>query len=74
MKKNPNLGVLVTPRPTLTLATNMALRIEEDRRFKNFLSAFADYNRSMGITREYVLAGFASVGIGPDDVPAEVQF
>ncbi len=74
MKKNPNLGVLVTPRPTLTLASNMALRLEEDRRFKNFLSAFADYNRSMGITREYVLAGFASVGIGPSDVPAEVQF
>ncbi len=74
MKKNPNLGVLVTPRPVLTLSSNMGLRMEEDRRFKNFLSAFADYNRSLGITREYVLAGFASLGIQPGDVPAEVQF
>ena len=74
MKKNPNLGVLVTPRPILTLPTNMAFRMEEDRRFKTFLSAFADYNRSMGITREWVLAGFKPLGIEPGDVPPEVQF
>ena len=64
----------MTPRPVLTLSSNMGLRMEEDRRFKNFLSAFADYNRSLGITREYVLAGFATMGIKPEDVPAEVQF
>ena len=74
MKKNPNLGTLATPRPILTLPTNMALRIEDDRRFKNFLSAFAEYNRSLGVTREWVLNGFASLGIKPGDVPAEVQF
>ena len=74
MKKNPNLGVLVTPKPTLTLPTNMAFRMENDLRFKDFLSAFADYNRSMGVTREWILAGFKPLGIGPDDVPPEVQF
>ena len=74
LKKNPQLGTLATPRPVLTLPTNMALRIEDDRRFKNFLSAFADYNRSLGVTREWVLNGYASLGIKPDDVPAEVQF
>ena len=74
MKKNPNLGALVTPRPILTLPTSIALRIEDDTRLKNFLSAFADYNRSMGVTREWVLAGFKPLGIGPEDVPAEVQF
>jgi polar amino acid transport system substrate-binding protein len=74
MKKNPHLGAFVAPRPVLTLPTNMAFRIEDDLRFKNFLSAFADYNRSLGVTREWVLGGLAAGGIGPDDVPPEVQF
>lgn len=74
LKKNPNLGELVIPRPLLTLPTNMGIRAEADRRYKDFLSAWADYNRSLGQTREWMLKGFAAVGLSPDDIPAEVQF
>jgi polar amino acid transport system substrate-binding protein len=74
LKKNPNLGDLVIPRPLLTLPTNMGIRAEADRRYKDFLSAWADYNRSLGQTREWMLKGFAAVGLSPDDIPAEVQF
>ena len=74
LKKNPNLGDLVIPRPLLTLPTNMGIRAEADRRYKDFLSAWADYNRSLGQTREWMLKGFAAVGLAPDDIPAEVQF
>ena len=74
LKKNPALGELVIPRPLLTLPTNMGIRAEPDRRYKDFLSAWADYNRSMGQTREWMLKGFASLGLAAEDIPAEVQF
>ncbi|MGY4630110.1 transporter substrate-binding domain-containing protein [Bradyrhizobium sp. USDA 4486] len=74
LKKNPTLGELAVPRPLLTLPTNMGIRAEADRRYKDFLSAWADYNRSLGQTREWMLKGFEAVGLGADDIPGEVQF
>jgi polar amino acid transport system substrate-binding protein len=74
LKKNPALGALVIPRPLLTLPTNLGIRAEADRRYRDFLSAWAEYNRSLGQTREWMLKGFAAVGLGAEDVPAEVQF
>jgi polar amino acid transport system substrate-binding protein len=74
MKKNPSLGELTIPRPLLTLPTNLGIRAEPDRRYKDFLSAWADYNRVMGQTREWMLKGFEAVGIMAEDVPPEVQF
>ncbi len=74
MKKNPNLGTLAIPKPVLTLPTNLGLRVEPDRRFKDFLSAWADYNRSLGQTREWMINGFAAQAITLADIPSEVQF
>jgi polar amino acid transport system substrate-binding protein len=74
LKKNPNLGELVIPRPLLTLPTTMGIRAESDRRYKDFLSAWADYNRAMGQTREWMLKGFEMVGLAAEDLPPEVQF
>jgi polar amino acid transport system substrate-binding protein len=74
MKKNPSLGELSIPRPLLTLPTNIGIRPEIDRRYKDFLSAWAEYNRSLGQIREWMLKGFAAVGLAPDDIPGEVQF
>jgi polar amino acid transport system substrate-binding protein len=74
LKKNPNLGELAIPKPLLTLPTNIGIRAETDRRYKDFLSAWADYSRSLGQTRDWMLKGFAAVGLSADDIPAEVQF
>src|SRR5438874_4771583 len=74
LKKNPTLGELSVPRPLLTLPTNLGIRAEGDRRYKDFLSAWADYNRSLGQTREWMLKGFEAVGLSADDIPGEVQF
>lgn len=74
LKKNPNLGDLAIPRPLLTLPTNIGIRAETDRRYKDFLSAWADYSRSLGSTREWMLKGFAAAGLTAEDIPPEVQF
>ena len=74
VKKNPSLGTLAIPRPVLTLPTNLGLRVEPDQRFKDFLSAWAEYNRSLGQTREWMINGFAAQGLALADIPADVQF
>jgi polar amino acid transport system substrate-binding protein len=74
LKKNPSLGGLAIPHPLLTLPTNLGIRAEADRRYKDFLSAWADYNRSLGQIREWMLKGFEAVGLNADDIPGEVQF
>jgi len=74
LKKNPTLGELAIPRPLLTLPTNLGIRAEADRRTKDFLSAWADYNRSLGQTREWLLKAYETVGLSAEDIPSEVQF
>jgi polar amino acid transport system substrate-binding protein len=74
LKKNPTLGELAVPRPLLTLPTNLGIRAEGDRRYKDFLSAWADYNRALGQTREWLLKAFETVGLNAEDIPGEIQF
>lgn len=74
LKKNPTLGELAVPRPLLTLPTNLGIRAEGDRRYKDFLSAWADYNRALGQTREWMLKAFETVGLSAEDIPPEIQF
>lgn len=74
MKKNPTLGTLVIPKPTLTMPTNLGIRVETDPRWKNFLSVWADGNRFSGQTREWMLKGFAALSIKPEEIPSEIQF
>ncbi|PLZ00488.1 ABC transporter substrate-binding protein [Burkholderia sp. WAC0059] len=74
LKKNPQLGTLSIPHPELTLSTNMGVRLEPDRRWRDFLSVWADYNRSLGNTRAWMLQGLAQQGIKESDIPSNVHF
>ncbi len=74
LKKNPALGTLVVPQPLLTLPSNIMIRYDADKRFRDFLSTWADYNRAMGQSREWLLNGFSAIGITAEDIPAELQF
>lgn len=74
LKKNPSLGEIAIPRPVLTMPTNIAVRMESDKRWRDFLSVWADYNRSMGTTREWFIEGLAELGVQQADIPPEVQF
>jgi len=74
VKKNPALGDIAIPAPVLTLPTNIAVRIERDKRWRDFLSVWADYNRSMGTTREWLIQGLAALDVSLADIPPAVQF
>src|SRR5690606_30935107 len=74
LKRNPALAEIAIPQPILTLPTNIAVRQESDKRWRDFLSVWADYNRSMAQTREWFLQGLAELDVQPQDIPSEVQF
>jgi len=74
LKKNPGLGEIAIPRPVLPLPSNIAIRIETDKRWRDFLSVWSDYNRALGTTRQWLIAGLAELDIQPGDIPPEVQF
>ncbi|HMD65640.1 MAG TPA: transporter substrate-binding domain-containing protein [Stellaceae bacterium] len=75
VKKNPALGDFhMLHQPRVQLPTCMGVRMEGDKRWRDFLDAWVDYNRGIQQIREWLYAGLAINGVKPEDVPADVEF
>jgi polar amino acid transport system substrate-binding protein len=75
VKKNPALGEFqMLYQPRVQLPTCMGVRMEADKRWRDFLNAWVDYNRGIQQIREWLYAGLAINGVKPEDVPADVEF
>jgi len=74
LKKNPELGKFMLPTPVLSLPVSAGVRHEEDKTFRDFVSVWADYNRGLGTTREWILKALEPMGITASDLPPEVTF
>jgi polar amino acid transport system substrate-binding protein len=55
------------------LPTCMGIRMEPDKRWRDFLNAWVDYNRGIQQIREWLYAGLAINGVRPEDVPSDVE-
>lgn len=72
--KNPNLGTYkILASPSVTIASGMAVRREQDKRWRDFLSVWVDYNRGIGQMREWFVKGLGLAGVKPEDVPVELN-
>ncbi len=72
--KNPNLGSYkILQTPAVAIPSSMAVRREPDKRFRDFLSVWVDYNRGIGQMREWFTKGLALSGVKPEDVPVELN-
>src|SRR6202046_1219282 len=72
--KNPSLGTYkILQSPSVTVASGMAVRREQDKRWRDFLSVWVDYNRGIGQMREWFVKGLALSGVKPEDVPVELN-
>ncbi len=72
--KNPNLGSYkVLQGPPVAIPSSMAVRREPDKRWRDFLSVWVDYNRGIGQMREWFVKGLALSGVKPEDVPVELN-
>ena len=75
MKKNPAIGTFTMLQgPVVSLPSNIGVRKETDRRWRDFLDVWIDFNRGTGQIREWLIGGLAPVGLAIPDVPPEVTF
>ena len=73
-KQNPNLGEFMMPTPQVKTVTTAAIQYDRDGRFRQFLSAWIDFNRGSGQVREWILASLGEMGIAPSDLPPDMDF
>jgi polar amino acid transport system substrate-binding protein len=74
VKKNPALGEFqMLHHPRVQLPTCMGIVMEPDKRWRDFLNAWVDFNRGIQQIREWLYAGLAINGVKPEDVPADVE-
>src|ERR1700746_1536318 len=72
--KNPNLGTYkILQSPSVTVASSMAVRRESDKRWRDFLSVWVDYNRGIGQMREWFVKGLGMSGVKAEDIPVELN-
>ncbi|MGJ4939578.1 transporter substrate-binding domain-containing protein [Bradyrhizobium sp. HKCCYLS1011] len=72
--KNPNLGTYkILQSPSVSVASAMAVRRESDKRWRDFLSVWVDYNRGIGQMREWFVKGLSLSDVKPEDVPVELS-
>jgi polar amino acid transport system substrate-binding protein len=72
--KNPNLGSYkILQSPSVAIPSAMGMRRESDKRWRDFLSVWVDYNRGIGQMREWFLKGLALSDVKPEDVPVELN-
>lgn len=75
MKRNAAIGTFtMLTGPVVSLPSNIGVRKETDRRWRDFLDVWIDFNRGTGQIREWLIGGLSPVGLAAEDVPAEVTF
>ncbi len=72
--KNPNLGTYkILQTPSVAIPSSMAVRREPDKRWRDFLAAWVEYNRGIGQMREWFVKGMTMSGVKQEDVPVELN-
>src|SRR5882757_801889 len=72
--KNPNLGTYkILQTPSVAIPSSMAVRRESDKRWRDFLAVWVDYNRGIGQMREWFTKGLSLSGVRAEDVPVELN-
>ena len=71
--KNPSLGTYrILQSPSVAIPSSMGVRREPDKRWRDFLAVWVEYNRGIGQMREWFLKGLSLTGVKPEDVPGEL--
>lgn len=68
-KKNPALGEVYVPEPTLSSPSVIGLNYETDEVWKQFISAWADYNRRVGNNQTWIVESLAPFDVTLEDLP-----
>jgi len=67
--KNTALGEVYVPEPTLSSPSVIGLNYETDDVWKQFVSAWADYNRRVGNNQTWIVQSLEPFGVTLEDLP-----
>jgi len=67
--KNPALGAVYVPSPTLSSPSVIGLNYATDETWKQFVSAWADYNRRVGNNQTWIVDSLAPFNVTLEDLP-----
>jgi len=67
--KNPALGTVYVPDPVLSSPSVIGLNYETDDTWKQFISAWADYNRRVGNNQTWIVESLEPFGVTLEDLP-----
>jgi polar amino acid transport system substrate-binding protein len=74
IKKNAALGEFrILRKPLVQLPVCIGIRMEAGKYWRDFLSAWVDYNRGIQQIREWLYGGLAINGVKPEDIPTDVE-
>lgn len=68
-KKNEALGTVYVPEPLLSSPSVIGLNYETDNTWKQFVSAWADYNRRVGNNQTWIVDSLTPFEIKLEDLP-----
>ncbi len=68
-KRNPALGTVYVPEPTLSSPSVIGLNYGTDETWKQFISAWADYNRRVGNNQTWIVESLAPFDVKLEDLP-----
>jgi len=71
--KNAKMGALHLMTPNYALPSYAGMRLD-DGRFQKFVQRWVEYNRGNGNINFWLTSSMESIGIKPDQIPAEVTF
>lgn len=72
--KNRNLGTYkLLQKPTVAIPSCMGVRKEADKKWRDFLTTWVEYNRGIGQMREWFTKGLALSGVPAEDLPVELS-
>lgn len=68
-KRNPALGTVLVPNPVLSSPSVIGLNYDTDNAWKDFISAWADYNRRVGNNQTWIVNSLEPFGVTLSDLP-----
>lgn len=72
--RNPAIGNVYVPEPRLSSPSVIGINHNADDIFKDFVSAWANFNRRMGNNQTWIVNGLAPFGVTLDDLPPGFDF
>lgn len=72
--KNKNLGSYkILQKPLVAIPSCMGVRKEQDKKWRDFVSTWVEYNRGIGQMREWFQTGLALSGVPASALPVELD-